>query len=105
MLTEWSWEEHEPIVRAKLQQLLTYRLHVTPDFGALANDYRAVLEAYLIERSSRRLAGKEPSARPVKSLVNRTAEALAALDERRSTLFSRALEAPPKAEEVTLTRQ
>ncbi|HMJ90607.1 MAG TPA: hypothetical protein VK530_12380 [Candidatus Acidoferrum sp.] len=103
LVNEWDFREQEPILRSKVLQLFALRVRVPGEFASLADGYRAAIEEYLTQRSSKRLTNREPDSRQVKAVTTNVIAAFNALDERRSALNAQILAAVPTAGAVPLT--
>lgn len=86
LVSEWTFAEQEPLLRSKVNQLFLMRVRVPPEYARLTDEYRIVIDSYLAERSSKKMRERDPSSRPVKSLVTGMTATLDALEGRRLQL-------------------
>lgn len=92
VLNDWDYEQQQPLLQAKLQQLQLTRLRLPPELLALADGYRLALGKYLQARGEPGRAARE---RKIQTAVAQTIAQLNALDEQRNRLASKALADQP----------
>jgi hypothetical protein len=84
LIREWSFHEHEAILRQKVNQLFALRVRAPQELAVIVEQYRAVLDAYLGERTSKKLAERSDDSRQVRALMENVLTTLNALDQRRA---------------------
>jgi len=106
LMSDWSFQDQEPILRGKINQLLVLRARVPQEFALLVNNYRSTIEKYLATRTSKNLARRAASAPAVKALLGAITSELGSLDQQRAALNARSMAAsarPIASGEVPLT--
>jgi hypothetical protein len=95
VILDWDFKQQVPLLQAKLGQLQAVRLRLPPDFAALSDSYRVVIEKYLRARESAWL-----SATGRRAMKEALAQ-LKTLDAQRAKMSANVLAAAPQ--EVPLT--